>query len=122
MTAENRMCILLVDDEPINLFAVHSLLRRDFTVITASNGNHALKILKEHSVDVVLSDQLMPEMTGVALLSKVKELKPNIKRYILTAYCDNEELKRGMDEQVVEHIFEKPFHKAELNTVINRDF
>ncbi|MDB5171594.1 MAG: hupR1 4, partial [Phycisphaerales bacterium] len=57
--------ILVVDDEPEMLFSLKSLLRPDFEVYTAGSGAEGIKILQEHPVHLVMTDQRMPEMTGV---------------------------------------------------------
>ena len=62
--------ILVVDDEPEMLFSLRNLLRREFEVYTAAGAEEAIKILHEHVVHLVMTDQRMPQMTGVELLSE----------------------------------------------------
>ena len=56
--------ILIVDDEPVNLRTLSRLLRANYNVVTAESGEEALKLLQQHNVALLISDQRMPEMTG----------------------------------------------------------
>src|SRR2546421_10637359 len=80
--------ILVVDDEPEMLFSVRNLLRREFDVHTAASGAEGIKILQEHVIHLVMTDQRMPEMTGVELLQRVKNEHPGAMRLIFTGYAD----------------------------------
>src|SRR5437762_14016431 len=80
--------VLLVDDEPEILFSLRGLLRRDFELYTAQGGAEALAILRERPVHVILTDQRMPEMTGVELLRRAKGECPEAIRIIFTGYAD----------------------------------
>src|SRR5947207_5136549 len=83
-----RRPILVVDDEPEMLFSVRNLLRREFDVHTAASGAEGIKILQEHVIHLVMTDQRMPEMTGVELLQRVKNELPGAMRLIFTGYAD----------------------------------
>ena len=63
--------ILYVDDEVHNLISFNATFRRDYKILTAQNGEEGLQVLNENEVHLVLSDQRMPEMTGVEFLQKV---------------------------------------------------
>src|SRR5215210_7690658 len=80
--------ILLVDDEPEILFSLRGLLRREFDLHTADSGAQALEILREHPVHVIMTDQRMPEMTGVELLRRAQGACPQALRMIFTGYAD----------------------------------
>ena len=62
--------ILYVDDEQSSLNAFENLYRRKFNIITASSGQKSLEILETEQVQVIITDQRMPEMTGVEFLKK----------------------------------------------------
>ena len=82
---EAEKTILLVDDEANIIKAIKRLLRRDgYNILTATGGQAGLDILKQHKVGVILSDQRMPEMSGVEFLSQVKELYPDTVRMLVT--------------------------------------
>lgn len=81
--------LLLVDDEENILRALTRLLRRDgYSIYTASSGPQGLELLKQHEVSVIVSDQRMPEMSGVEFLSKARDIQPNTVRIVLSGYTD----------------------------------
>jgi len=81
--------VLLVDDEANILNALARLfLDRDVRVLRAGNGEEALGIVRREPVAVVVSDNLMPGMRGVELLSRVRDLSPGTVRVLLTGYAD----------------------------------
>ena len=83
-----RHPVLLVDDEPDILFSLKALLRREFELYTAESGQAALQILAEHPIHIVMTDQRMPEMTGVELLGRVRIQFPDTIRILFTGYAD----------------------------------
>ena len=60
--------MLIVDDEEANLRTLDRLFREEYTVFTASSGAEALRLLEQHDVAILITDQRMPEMTGLELL------------------------------------------------------
>src|SRR5271163_4826032 len=80
--------ILIVDDEPEMLHSLKNLLRHDYEVFTAPSGAEGLKVLQSHVIQLVMTDQCMPVMTGVDLLEKVKNAHPAAIRLIFTGYAD----------------------------------
>jgi len=87
--AEEQRTLLLVDDEPGIRSALKRTLRRDgYHILTASNGPEALQLLAENPVQVIVSDQRMPEMSGTEFLNIVRQLYPDTLRIILSGYTD----------------------------------
>jgi two-component system, NarL family, nitrate/nitrite response regulator NarL len=84
--------ILLVDDHQIVVDGLSSILRseKQIEVTSVNNGYDALAILKKEPVDLVVTDIRMPEMSGIELTRKIKELYPEIKVLILSVYSDIE--------------------------------
>jgi CheY-like chemotaxis protein len=81
--------LLLVDDEDSIVSALRRLLRRDgYHIVTANSGAQGLQRLAENSVDVIVSDQRMPGMTGVEFLRRAKELYPDTVRMVLSGYTE----------------------------------
>src|ERR671918_2048642 len=81
--------ILVVDDEPANLRTLERLFREDYDVLTASSGADAVELLQQHEdIALLMTDQRMPEMTGIELLKKTVLLRPRMVRMILTGYTD----------------------------------
>lgn len=114
--------IFAVDDEPSVLAAVARDLRRqygaDYEIARAASGAEALDTLRElklanRVVSLLLVDQRMPEMTGVALLAQALELYPDAKRVLLTAYADTDAAIRAINEVRLDHYLMKPWHPPE---------
>jgi DNA-binding NtrC family response regulator len=112
--------ILVVDDEPEILFSLRGLLRRDFEVHTAESGSEAIEILRRQPVHVIMTDQRMPEMTGVELMSQVQGEWPDAIRMVFTGYAD---IKAVIDAINLGHIFRyitKPWDPEELQAVLQQ--
>ncbi|HWS55477.1 MAG TPA: response regulator, partial [Pyrinomonadaceae bacterium] len=80
--------IMVVDDEPANLRLLERLFRRDYSVVAASSGEEALRLLEQHDVALLVTDQRMPGMTGIELLKRTAPLRPHMVRIVLTGYTD----------------------------------
>lgn len=109
---EDRAKILVVDDERLNLNMLSDLLRQDYKVVLAKNGNQALdRVNSENPPDLVLLDVLMPEMDGYEVLRKMKfaEQTKNIPVIFITALDSEHDEARGLEMGAVDYI-RKPFH------------
>jgi len=113
MSAE-RLNVLLVDDEPRLVKTLARLLKAEFNVFPAHDGEEALEILVNQKIHVVLSDQRMPGMTGVELLSQVRELSPNTTRILLTGYAERNDVARSVNEGEIYRYLSKPWDNEEL--------
>jgi YesN/AraC family two-component response regulator len=82
--ASAKRPILIVDDEPEMLYSLRNLLRREFEVFTATSGEEGIKVLQEHEIHLVMTDQRMPNMTGVELLHRMNKEYPGAMRLIFT--------------------------------------
>ncbi|MFH1625457.1 MAG: response regulator [Pseudomonadota bacterium] len=117
----DKRTILCVDDEQSILNALGRLLRReDYTVLTASNAKEGLKLTQENQIDLIISDQRMPGMTGVDLLKQVKEISPNTVRIILSGYTDVNSITAAINEGNVYKFILKPWNDDELGLTIKR--
>lgn len=110
--------ILYVDDESENLFTFRTMFRRFFSIKTAESGNQAIDLLKNEDFDVVLSDQIMPEMTGLELCTYVSKKFPKTRRYIVTGYSEMQPLFQAIDNGIIESIIKKPWDMMELKSLI----
>ena len=110
--------ILFVDDESENLFAFKAAFRREYDVYTANKGVDALNMLKDLNVQLIISDQRMPEMTGVEFLEKVRKEFPDPIRIILTGFSDVEAVIKAINEGEVFRYITKPWDKKELRISI----
>src|SRR5262245_5206003 len=84
----HKCSVLVVDDEPYILPTLAALLANDFEVHTADSAEAAMQVLGCHNIDLVLSDQKMPRMTGVQLLEWVRENSPKAIRLLMTGYAE----------------------------------
>jgi two-component system, probable response regulator PhcQ len=111
--------LLLVDDEPnLTSALVRSLDRSQFDIFTADSAQKGLLILAGNEIDVVVSDERMPGMTGSQFLSEVRKKWPNTIRMILSGQADLEAAVRAINEGEVYRFLLKPCHPKELQATI----
>jgi response regulator RpfG family c-di-GMP phosphodiesterase len=116
---QRKHSVLLVDDEPDILFSLTGLLRREFELFTAESGRAALKILEERPIDVVMTDQRMPEMTGVEMLSQVKTRYPDTIRIVFTGYADIKAVVDGINTGGLYRYVTKPWDPDDLIALLH---
>ena len=115
--------ILLVDDEINIISALKRTLRRDgYTILTANSGAEGLALLAQHEVGVIISDQRMPHMTGVAFLRKVKMLYPKTIRIVLSGYTELESVTSAINEGAIYKFLTKPWDDDLLRDNIRKAF
>jgi DNA-binding NtrC family response regulator len=117
--APRKHPILLVDDEPEILFSLKGLLRREFELHTAESGQEALEILKKHPIHVVMTDQRMPEMTGVQLMQQVSNEHPEAIRIVFTGYADIKAVIDAINSGGLYRYITKPWDPDELVGVLH---
>jgi len=110
--------ILFVDDEERIVTALRSIFRSHYHVFTATNGPEALEFVRKFQPHVVVSDQRMPEMTGVELLRRVKGLAPNSVRLLLTGYSDLAAIVGSVNDGEVFRFISKPWDNQEIQKII----
>ncbi|MCU0448890.1 MAG: hybrid sensor histidine kinase/response regulator [Bernardetiaceae bacterium] len=115
-----RSNILYVDDEQGNLNAFRATYKWDYQVHIAKSGAEGLEILAQHPIQLVISDQNMPQMNGIAFLKKVTERYPDVIKILLTAYGDKEVVIAAINECGIFHYLDKPWDETELQLVVNR--
>ena len=115
-----KRTVLIADDEPDCLAPMELLLHEQYAVLTAANGAEALELLNANRVDILIADQRMPRMTGVELLTKVRELYPDIVRVVLTAYTDFEAMIAAINEGRVYRYIIKPWDVDDMRLVIRQ--
>src|ERR1043166_1326308 len=112
--------IMIVDDEPANLRLLERLFRRDYQVIVAASGQEALKLLEQHDVALLVTDQRMPGMTGIELLKRTAEFRPHMVRIILTGYTDIGALVEAINCGQVYKYVTKPWNNDQLRLTVAR--
>jgi response regulator RpfG family c-di-GMP phosphodiesterase len=112
LTAKHTL--LIVDDEPDVCDSVHDLLRREFRVLKAHSGQEGFQVMQEEEVHIIMTDQRMPQVTGVELLTKVKARNPRAVRMLFTGYADLESIIAAINQGHVYHFLKKPWQPEEL--------
>lgn len=115
--------LLLVDDEENILAALKRLLRRDgYRIVTAISGAQGLQRLAETQVDVIVSDQRMPGMTGVEFLRRAKDLCPDTVRMVLSGYTELQSITDAVNEGAIYKFLTKPWDDERLRAHISEAF
>jgi signal transduction histidine kinase len=116
-----RPTLLVVDDEPEVLRSVSSLLRMKYRVITRTSGVEALEVLRsDDEIQVIMSDQRMPEMTGVELLRNAKAIRPEITRLLFTAHAEIRTVIDAINQGHVFRYLAKPWNPEELEAIVRQ--
>jgi response regulator RpfG family c-di-GMP phosphodiesterase len=110
--------LLIVDDERSIVSTLEESFRGLFRIHTAISGQDALKLFKEHDIHLIVSDQRMPEMTGIELFAKVKEINPTTIRILLTGYADINAVIRGVNEGLIWKYVTKPWNAEDLKALV----
>ncbi len=115
--------VLIVDDEVNITQSFQRLFRKQpFRILTANNGQQALVILDQETVDVIVSDQRMPGMTGAELFSIVQQRFPNTIRLLLSGYTDFEALTYAINNGAISKFISKPWKHEELQSSLEQAF
>ena len=116
-----RSKILLVDDEPKVTAALKRALRQEpYEVFTADSAAAALQILATNDIDVVISDERMPGMSGSVFLGQVRQSSPDTVRIILSGQANLEDAVRAINEGEIYRFFIKPFNATDLSITIRQ--
>lgn len=116
MPRDDQPAVLYVDDEPANLRVFEANFRGRFNLILRGSGAEALELFAErpHQIGVLVSDQRMPDMSGVQLLEQVRGFAPETARMIITAYSDLQAVLSAVNRGQVSRYFIKPWVREEL--------
>jgi len=117
-----KINILYVDDEKNNLISFKALFRLKYNIHTAERGKEAIQILDSHEIHVIITDQRMPEMTGVELLETILKTHPEPIRILLTGYTDLNAVIDAINKGKIYHYLNKPWNEKELDQTIQRAY
>ncbi len=112
--------IVLVDDGEMILTSLRAFLtlETNFNIKTFTSAKSALEFIKNNDIDIVFSDYLMPEMDGISFLAKVREIRPDVPRIILTGYADKENAIKAINEVGLFQYIEKPWDNDDLLIIL----
>lgn len=112
--------LLVVDDEQDIVDSLHRSFRKDYRVVTANSGPEAVELLHHTPVDLIISDQRMPGMTGDEVLKIARKIQPEAVRILLTGYSDLESLVRCVNEAGIYKYLSKPWEPEQLKLTVSR--
>jgi two-component system response regulator HydG len=112
--AADAVTVLVVDDERSNVESLEKIFQREgMRVLSAPDAKHALDVLRQHRVHVMLTDLMMPGTTGLELLRAVKELSPEVEVVLMTAYGSVEAAVSAMKDGAYDFV-EKPLKRHSI--------
>jgi DNA-binding NtrC family response regulator len=111
---------VIVDDEEMVLTSLRSFLtlETEYAVETYDSPTQAIEKIRENTVDLVISDYLMPGMNGIQFLLEIKKIRPYATRILLTGYADKENAIKAINEVGLYQYIEKPWENEDLKLVI----
>ena len=112
--------VLVVDDEAANVTSLEKIFRRDgFRVLTASGAKAALELARNHRVEVVLTDLMMPGISGLELMRALKQLLPDVEVVMMTAYGTVEAAVQAMRDGAYDFV-EKPLKRMTIVKTVRK--
>jgi response regulator RpfG family c-di-GMP phosphodiesterase len=118
----DKINILYVDDEINNINSFKATFRKDYNVYTALSGMVGLEILKNQIIHVIITDQRMPEMTGVEFLVEVLKEFPDPVRILLTGYTDINAVIDAVNKGHIYHYLNKPWDEQQMRIIIKNAY
>ncbi len=120
MSEEERPKVLIVDDEDSVRSALRRTLRKEkYKLFFASSAAEALELLRNERVDLVISDHLMPEVTGIELLKRCRLLYPDMGRVVLTGQAEIETVVMAINDGEVYRFLRKPWDDDEVKLTVH---
>jgi DNA-binding NtrC family response regulator len=118
--SEEKFQILYVDDERHNLTSFKATFRREFNIHVAESADEGMEILKKNEIQIVLSDQRMPGMTGVEFFKILKKEYPDTIRILITGYSDIQAVIDAINDGQIYRYIAKPWEPNDLLLVIQQ--
>ncbi len=115
--------LLLVDDEPNVISALkRAFFNEDYEILSANSGREALGILAANPVQVIISDEKMPGMSGAEFLSEAKKVRPETVRFMLTGQASVDAAMMAINEGEIYRFFTKPWDDVQLMFAVKSAF
>ncbi|RYD80056.1 MAG: response regulator [Sphingobacteriales bacterium] len=118
MQDNEKYNILYVDDEQDNILVFKSAFRRHYNVFTATSGREGMQLLAKNNVSIIITDQRMPQMTGVEFLQSLPDQPENM-RMILSGYSDMKDIVEAINIGKIFRYVSKPWSFEELKKTID---
>jgi diguanylate cyclase (GGDEF)-like protein len=116
--AEHLPKVLVVDDDDDIVWMISAVLRKDYSVLSASDGRAAMSVLEGNEIAGIIADHMMPGMSGVELLDRSLELRPEAARILITASDRVNVLKDAVNRARVHRFLSKPLRLTELPAIL----
>jgi len=117
-----RTLLIVDDEENVRNALKRSLRKENYVVHTAPGPEEGLEMLKQNPIDVVISDHLMPKMTGLEFLKVVHDRHPDVGRIMLTGHADMETAIKAINEGEIYRFLQKPWDDIELKVIVHLAF
>ena len=118
MNSPIKHTLLVVDDEPDVCDSVHDLLRREFRVLKAKSAAEGYKLMEGNEVHIIMTDQRMPQVSGVEMLSKIRQGHPTAVRMLFTGYADFDSIISAINQGHIFQFLKKPWQPEELEAAV----
>lgn len=115
---EDKISILFVDDEPNNLFSFRATFRTKYKIYTAGSSKEGLEMLEDFPIDIIITDQRMPGVTGIEFLEEVIKRYPEPIRILMTGYSDESVIREAINKGKVFYYLDKPWKEDEIDEII----
>jgi response regulator RpfG family c-di-GMP phosphodiesterase len=122
MTQEKIINILYVDDESSNLNMFKATFRFNYHIFIAHSAAEGKKILEKEDIHIIITDQRMPEETGVEFLASIIDLHPEPIRMLLTGYADIEAVIDAVNKGKIYHYISKPWEEQHFKVTIDKAY
>lgn len=120
MPNKNKPSLIYLDDEEINLMFFREMFKNDFDIFTTDSPLEAINYLKNNEVKFVLTDQLMPEMTGVEFLKTLRseDTSASSKKIMISGYAKEGEVSEAIESKLIDEFVSKPWsYEGIINTL-----
>ncbi len=115
---KTKQTVLVVDDTPMILHVFKRILREErYAVLTANNGNEALELVRQKSVELVILDLKLPDMSGIEILRRIKRLRDNVEVIVITGYGTMKTVRAAMRLGAYDYIT-KPFDDNYIKALV----
>jgi YesN/AraC family two-component response regulator len=94
------------------------VFRHDYTVLRASSGDEAMDVLAASPIDILITDQKMPRMTGVQLLERIKDMYPGIVKVLVSGYTDVPDIQQAVERCQIHRYVVKPVDSEKLRETV----
>lgn len=119
MKDSEKFKILFIDDEPASLTAFKSVFRDYYDIRLASSAEEGYQIMQRESIDIVISDQRMPGMSGVDFLHRIRVEYPDTVRMLITGYSDIDAVVQSINGSMISYYFSKPYDEYDMRVILD---